>query len=76
MSRRYPAVTGIHVLRALRKAGWYVDHVNGSHHQLVHVTSGKYVTVPIHSGRIVKRKTLNTILELTNLSVDDFRKLL
>lgn len=76
MSQRFPAVTGTQVLRAIRKSGWYVDYIDGSHHQLVNVTSGKRVSVPVHAGKVLKRKTLKKILELTNVSLEEFRKLL
>ena len=36
MSRRLPACTGLDVLRALERGGFYVNHVKGSHHSLRH----------------------------------------
>jgi len=34
------------------------------------------VTVPLHSGRILKPKTLAAILEQAGVTVDEFRRLL
>ena len=76
MSNEFPVVQGKEILRALRKAGWEVFHVRGSHHQLEHTLKKKKVTIPIHAGKDLKRKTLKSILEKVEMSMDEFRKLL
>ena len=64
-------------MRALRRAGWEIDRIRGSHHILVHPQhAGVTVTVPIHAGEILKPKTLSTILDQVGLTVGQFADLL
>lgn len=71
-----PQVRGEHVIRALRRAGWEVIRIHGSHHVLAHAErSGDTLVVPVHS-RPLKRGTLADILERAGLTVDEFKDLL
>lgn len=64
------------VTKALRRAGFYLDHQTGSHAQFLHKTNPQLrVTVPIHN-KDVKRGTLKNIIRQSGMSVDDFLKLL
>jgi predicted RNA binding protein YcfA (HicA-like mRNA interferase family) len=74
---RQPRVTGPETLRALQRAGWGVARQRGSHALLRHLdTAGRLVTIPVHPGRILKPKTLASILDQAGLTVDEFRDLL
>ena len=76
MSRRLPAVKAKEVLRALRKAGFIIHHVSGSHYVLKHPAKPHLrVTVPYHN-KDLKRRTLASIIEQTGLTADEFRDLL
>ena len=54
------------LLRALKKDGWYVDRVRGSHHILKHEERPGRITVPLH-GTDLKPKTLSSILKQAGL---------
>jgi predicted RNA binding protein YcfA (HicA-like mRNA interferase family) len=70
-------VTGADTVRALRRAGWQLDRVRGSHYILVHPDRpGITVTVPVHAGEILKPKTLRSILEQAGLTAEAFADLL
>lgn len=73
---RLPRTTGVKVVRALKKAGFEVVGVRGSHHYLHHATRDVIVTVPVHSGNTLAPKTLQTILFQAGITVDEFRALL
>ena len=75
---RQPRATGAETVRALQRAGWVVARQRGSHALLVHPDKpGRQpVTVPVHAGRILKPKTLASILDQAGLSVDEMRRLL
>ena len=76
MSPRLPAVTPRQVIQALERAGFYVDHVRGSHHYLLHPRRpGSIVVVAYHPADL-KRGTLHSILRQAALSVDEFLELL
>ncbi|HEV8130605.1 MAG TPA: type II toxin-antitoxin system HicA family toxin [Acidobacteriota bacterium] len=60
------------MLRALQKAGFYVDHQTGSHARLFHRTHKELrVTIPIHNKELPPG-TLKSILRQAGLSVDEF----
>jgi len=64
------------VLRALRRIGFFVDRVSGSHFILKHPSKPTLrVTVPLHN-RDLKRGTLLSIIKQTGLTNEEFEKLL
>ena len=73
---RMPRATGSEVLAALKRDGWYVQNVSGSHHRLRHPDRPGLVTVPVHAGDTIHPKTLKSILLQANMTVDDLRALL
>jgi predicted RNA binding protein YcfA (HicA-like mRNA interferase family) len=74
---RSPRVTGDHAVRALLKAGWTEARRAGSHVILHHeLGPGHRVTVPVHAGRILKPKTLASVLRQAGITIEEFRALL
>ncbi len=77
MSPKLPRITGAEVIRALRRAGWYIQHHHGSHAYLRHTEHpGMRITVAVHAGETIKPKTLQSILKQAGLSVAEFQELL
>ena len=77
MTKRLPRVTASRVLRALRKAGWYVHHQQGSHLTLKNDTRpGARVTLAMHKGEDILPKTLLSIMEQAGLSREELLELL
>ncbi len=72
---RLPVCKPADVIRALLRAGFYLDHSTGSHRYFRHPTRSGIVTVPFHR-KDLKRGTLKSILDQAGLSVDEFLKLL
>jgi predicted RNA binding protein YcfA (HicA-like mRNA interferase family) len=60
-------------IAALKRAGFVVHHVRGSHHILK--KDGLRVTIPFHNNSL-KKGTLRSIIEQAGLTVDEFRHLL
>ncbi len=50
------------LLKILRKDGWMVKNIRGSHIQMVHPIKVGKITIPKHSGDL-KKGTLNSILK-------------
>ncbi len=76
MSPKFPAVTSEEVIRVLQKIGFRFKRQSGSSHAIYYRDVDKKRTVvPIHKGKILKRKTFKAILSDSNLSVDEFNKL-
>jgi predicted RNA binding protein YcfA (HicA-like mRNA interferase family) len=77
MSPSLPAVNARQVLAALRRAGFVLDRITGSHHVLVHASDARRaVTVPFHGARSLKPGTLRNIIRQAGLTVEEFRSLL
>ncbi len=62
-------------MAALRRAGFVLDHVRGSHHYL-RGPDGRLATVPVHAGDTLKAKTVRSILGQVGLTVEEFTALL
>lgn len=77
MSPHLPAANARRVIAALRKAGFVVDRVRGSHYILAHPDDPSHaVTVPFHGSRDLKPGTLRNIIRQAGLTVEAFRELL
>ena len=72
---RLPVCKPFDVIRALSRAGFYLDHSTGSHRYFRHPNRPGIVTVPFHR-KDLKRGTLKSILEQAGLSTDEFIRLI
>lgn len=70
MSPRSPRLTGREVIKILRKQGFKVSHVRGSHHILRHA-DGRATTVPVHRGEVIGPGLMSKILRDTDLTLED-----
>jgi predicted RNA binding protein YcfA (HicA-like mRNA interferase family) len=68
-------LTGQQVIAALKKAGFQVVRVKGSHHFLSH-PDGKRTVVPVHRGEIVGPGLMLKILRDCEMERDEFMELL
>jgi len=74
--RRLPAVRPREVLRALQRAGFFIHHTSGSHYILKHPNNPRLrVTLPYHN-RDLKRRTLESIVDQSGLTPEQFIDLL
>ena len=74
---RSPSLKADEVIRALKKAGFDVIRIKGSHHIMRHRDDpSRGTVVPVHVGRDVKRGLLRKILADCGLTVDEFSALL
>jgi predicted RNA binding protein YcfA (HicA-like mRNA interferase family) len=48
----FPSLTGKNLIGTLKKAGFEVIRVKGSHHFLRH-TDGRITIIPVHSGETI-----------------------
>lgn len=75
MTPRMPRVSGKDVVAALRRGGFKLIHIEGSHHYL-ESPAGQLVTIPVHGTKILKPKTLKSILEQAGLTFEELIALL
>lgn len=72
---RLPRVTGAHMVRSLRKAGFTVVRQRGSHMMMKH-TDGRSTVVPIHSGETIGVGLLSKIQKDITIDRETFISLL
>ena len=68
---KLPRLRGREVITALRRAGFGVVRIRGSHHFLQHA-DGRCTVVPVHAGEIIGPGLLNRILKDIEVSREDF----
>ena len=72
---RLPIIKAKELIRTLNKLGFFKFHQVGSHAQFKH-PDGRKITVPIHQGKEIGRKTLKEIINDLNCTVEEFIKIL
>jgi predicted RNA binding protein YcfA (HicA-like mRNA interferase family) len=70
---RFPATTGTHVIKALRRLGFDLIRVKGSHHFLRH-PDGRCTVVPIHRGETIGRGLLAQILRDCEITREELQE--
>ena len=68
---KVPSLSGEKVVAQLKKHGFRVDRVNGSHHIMKNDADGRGTTVPVHGGRDVAKGTLRSILSDVDLTPEE-----
>lgn len=71
MTPKLPRLTAKELVKALKKHGFDEHHQTGSHLILKHFSKNCRVSVPMHSGKILKLGTLKSILEQAEISIED-----
>jgi predicted RNA binding protein YcfA (HicA-like mRNA interferase family) len=72
---RRKRVTGKELIRALKKVGFEVVRIQGSHHRLRH-SDGRVTTVPVHAGETIGPGLLGQILRDCDLTHEQLKDLL
>jgi predicted RNA binding protein YcfA (HicA-like mRNA interferase family) len=68
-------LTGQQVITALKKAGFEVLRIKGSHHFLSH-EDGRRTVIPVHRGEVIGPGLMGKILRDCEMERDEFMKLL
>jgi len=72
---RLPALKPGEIIQILQRAGFYIDHVHGSHYHMYHPPTGRRVTVPYYGSRDIPRQVLHYIIKQSGLSRQEFLSL-
>ena len=70
---RLPRLRGREVVAALRRAGFVVARVKGSHHFLRH-PDGRVTVVPVHAGETIGLGLMGKILKDAKMEAEDLGK--
>ncbi len=69
---KLPRITCKDAVKALQRAGFSRVNTRGSHFYLYNREKDRLVTVPVHAGKILALKTLKSILDQADLTVEVF----
>lgn len=61
------------MIGSLRRAGFAVKRIRGSHHFLQHA-DGRRTVVPVHAGEVIGPGLLSKILKDVEMEVKEFEK--
>ena len=67
---KLPQLKGRELIRILRRNGFEVVRVRGSHHSLRHA-DGRYTVVPVHAGEVIGPGLLLKILKDAEMGKED-----
>jgi predicted RNA binding protein YcfA (HicA-like mRNA interferase family) len=68
---RLPRLRGREVIAALRRAGFLVLRIKGSHHFMQH-PDGRRTVVPVHTGETLGSGLLSKILKDVEMETEEF----
>jgi predicted RNA binding protein YcfA (HicA-like mRNA interferase family) len=71
----FPSLSGERVIKALRKQGFALVRIKGSHHFLRH-SDGRCTVVPVHRGEAIGPGLFAQILRDCDLTREDLRSAL
>ena len=58
-------------IAAFVRAGWIVNHIEGSHHILIKENSPIHLSIPVHSGKILGPGLLRKMIEKAGITPTD-----
>jgi predicted RNA binding protein YcfA (HicA-like mRNA interferase family) len=70
---RLPRLRGREVIAALRRGGFAVLRIKGSHHFMQH-PDGRRTVVPVHAGETIGPGLLSKILKDAEMSAEQFAR--
>ena len=72
---KFPRLTGQQVIAALKKAGFEVLRIKGSHHFMSHA-DGRRTVVPVHRGETIGPGLMLKIIRDCEMEREEFLELL
>jgi len=73
MSDRLPRITAREIIRVLEKQGFVLSRSSGSHH-IYKNEAGLRATVPVHAGKTLHPKILQSILRDMEMTADELKE--
>jgi predicted RNA binding protein YcfA (HicA-like mRNA interferase family) len=70
---RLPRLRGREVIASLRRSGFAVSRIRGSHHIMQH-PDGRRTVVPVHAGEVIGPGLLSKILKDTEMEIEEFER--
>ena len=72
---KIPIINGSQLIKILKKNGFVLNRINGSHHILIHLQKQITVSVPVHKGKTLGKGITLAILKDAGITTEEFLKL-
>ncbi len=69
---RLPRASGDKHIAALKRAGWKVNHIEGSHYILIKEGSDIHLSIPVHSGKTLGMGLLKKLISRASLTNEEY----
>jgi predicted RNA binding protein YcfA (HicA-like mRNA interferase family) len=69
---KLPRASGEKHLAAFRRAGWTINHIEGSHYVLVKEGINIHLSIPVHSGKDLGVGLLKKLIETAGLTNEQY----
>jgi len=73
---KIPIISARKLVKVLKKKGFVLDHILGSHHIFYNSESKVTVSVPVHKGRDLGKGITLSILKDAKVAIEEFTELL
>ena len=73
---RIPIISGEKLIKVLKKNGFILNRISGSHRILIHPIKQISISVPVHKGKTLGRGITLAIIKDAEITIEDFLKLL
>ncbi len=70
--RRLPRAGGDKHVAAFKRAGWRVNHIEGSHHILIKEGRDVHLSIPVHRGKTLGVGLLKKIIVKAGLTNEEY----
>ena len=69
---KLPRASGEKHITALKKDGWKINHIEGSHYILIKDGSNVHLSIPVHSGKTMGPGLLKRIINKAGLTTEEY----
>lgn len=71
-----PIINGLQLIKVLKKHGFVLNRIKGSHHILIHPEKRITISVPVHKEKTLGRGITQAIIKDAGLTIEEFLKTL
>lgn len=69
---KLPRASGNLHIAAFSRAGWIINHIEGSHYILIKEGSKVHLSIPVHSGRDLGPGLLRKLIRTAGLTTEEY----
>ncbi|UUX92193.1 type II toxin-antitoxin system HicA family toxin [Methanoplanus endosymbiosus] len=69
---KLPRASGDKHIQTLKKAGWKINHIEGSHYILIKEGNSSHLSVPVHTGKTMGPGLLKRIIKMAGMTNEEY----